>query len=51
MKSMLAIVALSIAAAVTLPAFAQDPAPKTQAECEKHQDMRWDPGSKTCIKK
>ena len=51
MKSLLAVVAFSVAAAVTAPAFAQQPAPKTQAECEKHQDMRWDDGSKTCLKK
>jgi hypothetical protein len=51
MKSLLTVLALSIAAAVTAPAFAQTPKPVTQAECEKMQDKRWDDGSKTCLPK
>ena len=49
MKSLTAVLVLSIAAAVTAPAFAQSP--PTQAECEKMQDKRWDDGSKTCLPK
>jgi hypothetical protein len=53
MKSLATVVALSIAAFVTAPAFAQTtikPA-TTQAECEKDSSMKWDDNSKTCIKK
>jgi hypothetical protein len=52
MKSVLAILALSIAAAVMAPAFAQTtpPAP-TRVDCEKMQDKKWDEGSKTCLPK
>jgi hypothetical protein len=52
MKSLLAVVALSIAAAVTAPAFAQTkpPAP-TQVDCQKMKDKKWDEGSKTCLPK
>ena len=32
------------------PAFAGD-APKTEAECEKLTDMKWDSKTKTCVKK
>ena len=49
MKSLAAVLALSIAAAVAAPALAQSP--PTQAECEKMQDKRWDDGSKTCLPK
>jgi hypothetical protein len=49
MKSLLTVLALSIATAVTLPAFAQSP--PTQADCEKMQDKKWDESSKTCLPK
>lgn len=52
MKSLATVVALTIAAFATAPAFAQTITPATtQAECEKNSDMRWDDQSKTCIKK
>ena len=51
MKTLVTVVALSIAAAVAAPAFAQGTTPTTQVECEKKPDMRWDDGSKTCLKK
>ena len=49
MKSLLTVIALSFAAAVAVPAFAQTP--PTQAECEKMQDKKWDESSKTCLPK
>ena len=51
MKSILTVLALSIAAAVTAPAFAQTTKAKTQAECEKMQGAEWDESSKTCLPK
>ena len=51
MKSILTVLALSIAAAVTAPAFAQTTKAKTQAECEKMQGAKWDESSKTCLPK
>lgn len=52
MKSIAAIVALSVATLVTASAFAQTIKPATtQAECEKDATMRWDDRSKTCVKK
>ena len=51
MKSLLTIIALSVAAAVATPAFAQTAEPKTQAECEKMQDKRWDQASSRCLPK
>jgi hypothetical protein len=51
MKSLMTVVALSIAAVVTAPAFAQTSAPATQAECEKMADKKWDDQSKTCLPK
>ena len=52
MKSLMTVIALSIAAAITAPAFAQTKQnPPTQSECEKLKDMRWDDSSKTCVKK
>jgi hypothetical protein len=52
MKSILTVVALSFAAAVSAPAFAQTTStPSTQAECEKMADKRWDDQSKTCLPK
>ena len=51
MKSLMTVVALSIAAVVTAPAFAQTSAPATQAECEKMADKRWNESTKTCVPK
>ena len=51
MKSMLTVVVLSIATAVAAPAFAQTADPKTQAECEKKDGMRWDANSQKCLPK
>ena len=36
--------------AITAPAFAAD-APKTEKECTKMTDMKWDAKTKTCVKK
>ena len=35
---------------ITAPAFAAD-APKTEAECKKMTDMKWDTATKACVKK
>lgn len=51
MKPLLAVVALSVTAAFTMPAIAQMKEPKTQAECEKNKNMRWDQQSNKCLKK
>jgi hypothetical protein len=52
MKSLLTVAALSIAAAVMAPAFAQTTAPApTQVDCEKMAGKKWDEGSKTCLPK
>ena len=51
MKSLMTVIALSIAAAVMAPAFAQTSAPATQAECEKMADKRWNESTKTCVPK
>ena len=52
MKSFLIVLAMSIAAAVTVPAFAQTTAPApTRVDCEKMKDKKWDDGSKTCLPK
>jgi hypothetical protein len=52
MKSIATIIALSIATAVTAPAFAQSTkTPTTQAECEKMAGKKWDDQSKTCLPK
>lgn len=36
--------------AFAAPVFAAD-APKTQADCEKKKDMKWDDAAKKCVKK
>jgi hypothetical protein len=52
MKSILTVMALSIAAAFAAPAFAQTTStPATQAECEKMADKRWNETTKTCVPK
>ncbi len=51
MKSLLAVVVLSLTAALAVPAIAQTADPKTQAECEKKDGMRWDANSQKCLPK
>jgi hypothetical protein len=51
MKSLMTVIALSIAAIVTAPAFAQTTTPVTQADCEKMADKKWDDQTKTCVPK
>ena len=51
MKPLLAVAVLSLTAALTVPAIAQMKEPKTQAECEKNKNMRWDQQSNKCLKK
>ena len=53
MKSIATVIALSIAAAVTAPAFAQTTTKTatTQAECEKMAGKKWDDQTKTCLPK
>jgi hypothetical protein len=51
MQALLTVLAMSIAVAVSAPAFAQKSEPKTQAECVKKEGMRWDPGARQCVKK
>ena len=51
MKPLLAVAVLSLTAALTVPAIAQMSEPKTQAECEKNKNMRWDQQSNKCLKK
>ncbi len=52
MKTLVSLLALSIAVAFTAPAFAAEPAvPTTKAACEKMKDMKWDDATKTCVKK
>lgn len=48
MKSILSLVALGIAMAVTAPAFAKH---HTKAECEKLEGMAWDEATGKCVKK
>jgi hypothetical protein len=47
MKTLLTVTALSIAAAIAAPAFAQTN-PTTQAECLK-AGRQWDEGGKICL--
>lgn len=49
MRALTSLLALSLAAAFTAPAFAGGDAPKTQAECAKMKDMIWDDATKTCV--
>jgi hypothetical protein len=51
MKTILTVMALSIATAVSAPAFAQTSTPATQAECEKMADKKWNDTTKTCVPK
>jgi hypothetical protein len=47
MKVLLSLLALGLAVAFTAPAFAQDPAPTTKADCEKAKGT-WDEKTSTC---
>ena len=49
MKSVLSLVVLGLAMAVTAPAIAED-VPTTQADCEAMDGMQWDEETGTCIK-
>jgi hypothetical protein len=52
MKGLIPLLALGLAVAFTVPAFAADPAvPTTKADCEKTKDMMWDATAKACVKK
>ena len=49
MKSLATAVALSLAAAVAAPAFAQTTTtPTNKADCEKMAGKKWDDATKTC---
>ena len=48
MKALTSLLALSLAVALTGPAFAAPP--KTKAECEKMSNMKWDDSTKMCVK-
>ena len=48
MKSILALVALGLAVAFTVPAFADA---HTKADCEKLEGMMWDEATSKCVKK
>jgi hypothetical protein len=52
MKTLLALLALSVAVAFTVPAFAEDaPAPTTKADCDKAKGTWDDATSKCTVKK
>lgn len=50
MKSILSLVTLAFAFAITAPALAEDE-PTTKADCEKVEGMMWDEASGKCVKK
>jgi hypothetical protein len=50
MKSILSLVALGLAVSMAAPAFAEDPPPKTKAECQKTPDMEWDESQGKCVR-
>lgn len=50
MKALISLLALGLAVAFTAPAFAQDPAPTTKADCEKAKGT-WDEKTSTCTVK
>jgi hypothetical protein len=52
MRSLLAVVAFSLTAALAMPAVAQmKKEPKTKADCTKMKDMKWDAKTKKCVEK
>jgi hypothetical protein len=50
MKTIIALVVLTLATVFTAPAFAQEPAPTTKADCEKAKGT-WDEKTMTCTLK
>ena len=48
MKTLLSITAVALALAVTAPAFAQEAAPVTKADCQKAKGL-WDEATQKCI--
>ena len=48
MKTILSLTALGLALAVAAPAFAQDAAPVTKADCQKAKGL-WDEATQKCI--
>ena len=52
MKTLLAVVALSLSATLAMPAVAQmGKEPTTKADCKKAKDMKWDGKASKCVKK
>ena len=51
MKTLATVIALSVAAVVTAPAFAQTATPTNKADCEKLANKKWDETTKTCVNK
>lgn len=49
MKSVLSLMVLAFAMAVTGPVFAEDPPPATEDECNKTPDMEWDADAGKCV--
>jgi hypothetical protein len=47
MKTFISLLALTLATAFTAPAFAQEPAPMTKADCEKAKGT-WDDATSKC---
>lgn len=50
MKSLLSMIALGLAVSVASPAFAEDAAPSTKAECQKTADFEWDDSQGKCVR-
>jgi hypothetical protein len=50
MKTIISLLVLGFATAFTAPAFAQDPAPTTKADCDKAKGT-WDEKTMTCTLK
>ena len=48
MKTLLSMSAVALALSLTAPAFAQDAAPVTKADCQKAKGL-WDEASQKCI--
>ena len=51
MKGLISLLVLGLAVAFTAPAFAEDPAPATKADCEKAKGTWDDATSKCTVKK
>jgi hypothetical protein len=50
MKTIISLLVMSFAVAITAPAFAQDPAPATKADCDKAKGT-WDDATGKCTVK